>query len=294
MHRILLYYKYIQLENPEQVTLQQKELCARLGLTGRIIIAKEGINGTVEGMIENIELYKEETRKIPEFSDLKFKESEGTGSSFPKLSVKCRNEIVTLGKPDIFPVPSQTGGDYLSAEELHKWYEGKEDFVVLDMRNDYELKVGKFDGSLELPVQNFREIPALAPELQKLKEKTVVAVCTGGVRCEKGTAYLKQELGFKKVYQLHDGIVDYMTKYPAGHFKGSLYVFDKRVTMRVEGMPEVIVGSCELCKIPSEKMINCSNLSCHKHFVICADCIKKAGGEMASLCSNCFSLRKQL
>lgn len=287
MYQILLYYKYVHLEKPEEVTAWQKELCVRLGLKGRIIIAHEGINGTVEGTAEQIEEYMTETRKLPEFADIKFKVSEGTGQSFPKLSVKCRNEIVTLGRPEMFPVPDKTGAKYLSAEELHELYEKTpEDFVLIDMRNDYELKVGKFDNTVELPVQNFREIPALANELEKYKTKKVVAVCTGGVRCEKGTAYLKQELGFENVYQLHDGIVTYMEKYPQGHFKGSLYVFDQRVTMRVPGMPEILVGKCELCTCPSEKMVNCSVHGCHKHFVICEKCFESGGGKEKVLCSE--------
>lgn len=284
MYQILLYYKYIQLKDPAQITLWQKDLCTRLGLTGRIIIAREGINGTVEGTIENINKYIEETCTCAEFADINFKKSEGTGNSFPKLSVKHRKEIVTLGRPDLFPVPSQTGADYLSADELHNWYENKkDDFVILDMRNDYELKVGKFDGSLELPVGNFREIPSYSSELQKLKQKTVVAVCTGGVRCEKGTAYLKQELGFEKVYQLHDGIVDYMNKYPEGHFKGALYVFDGRMTVKNSS---TIIGSCDLCNATSEKYINCSKKGCHKHFIVCNGCLEKAGGVEKVLCNN--------
>jgi UPF0176 protein len=288
MQQILLYYKYVPVADPEKMTREHKKLCTRLGLKGRIIIAKEGINGTVEGTPEATEEYMQEVRKIPEFSDIKFKKSPGTtdGTAFPKLSIKCRDEVVTLGRPGLFPVAEKTGGNYLSADELHKWYENKDDFVVLDMRNDYELKVGKFKDTLELPIGNFREIPQYAAQLEKLKNKKVVAVCTGGIRCEKGTAYLKQELGFENIYQLHDGIVTYMEKYPEGHFKGSLYVFDSRITMRTPGMPEEVIGVCELCKTKTETMLNCSVKGCHKHFVACEKCIETAGGREKIVCTD--------
>lgn len=284
MHSILLYYKYILLENPEMITGMQKTLCQKLNLKGRIIIAKEGINGTVEGLDSDIATYMEETRKIPEFADIQFKISKGTGNSFPKLSVKTRKEIVTLGRPNLFPKPGETGGNYLSPDELHSWFEKKDDFVILDMRNEYEFQAGKFDNSVVMPVRYFRDIPEHAETLQKMKDKKVVAVCTGGVRCEKGTTYLKEELGFKNVYQLHEGIVTYMDKYPQGHFKGSLYVFDNRMTMRSEGMPEIVLGKCEQCGTASEQFVNCSLPVCRKQSIFCDACIEKFGGREKCVC----------
>jgi UPF0176 protein len=275
MYTIILYYKYIKLDKPEEITSWQKGLCLKLGLKGRIIIAKEGINGTLEGTAENIEKYIKETKTLTEFSNINFKRSGSSGKSFPKLSVKHRKEIVTLGRPELFPKPGETGGKYLKAEELHNWLEEKKDIVILDMRNEYECAVGKFEGSEILPIRNFREIPSLAPQLQKIKDKTVVAVCTGGIRCEKGTAYLKKELGFDNIYQLHDGIVTYMNKYPQGHFKGSLYVFDGRVTMRPSDTREEVIGQCVYCGSKSERFINCSNDNCHKHFIACEKCTGK-------------------
>ncbi len=285
MHSILLYYKYIPLEHPEKITGLQKVLCQKLNLKGRIIIAKEGINGTVEGLDHDITTYMEETRKIPEFADIQFKISKGTGTAFPRLSVKTRNEIVTLGRPELFPRPGETGAAYLSPDELHSWFQNKEkDFVIFDMRNDYEFEAGRFDNSVVMPVRYFRDIPQHVREIEKMKHKTVVAVCTGGVRCEKGTAYLKKELGFKDVYQLHEGIVTYMNKYPQGHFKGSLYVFDNRMTMRSEGMPEVILGKCEGCAEACEQFVNCSLSTCRKQSIFCNECLEKMGGKDKCIC----------
>lgn len=288
MYTILLYYKYIHLENPEKIRVWQRELCEKLGLKGRIIIASEGINGTVEGLTENTEKYIEAMKAKEEFADIKYKKSLGDGKSFPKLSIKVRKEIVTLGRPDIFPKPGETGAKYLSADELHGWFEKKEkDFVILDMRNNYELETGKFEKTVALPVRNFREIPDRKEDLELLKKKTVVAVCTGGVRCEKGTAYLKKELGFENIYQLHDGIVTYMEKYPQGYFKGSLYVFDNRQTMRTEGMPVEIIARCVFCNNPSENYINCTITRCSRQFIACEGCIKiEKGRRKEAICRN--------
>jgi len=288
MHTVLLYYKYIKIENSEKVTLWQKSLCQKLDLKGRIIIAPEGINGTVEGTNKNIEIYIKETRTLKEFEDISFKISESNGNSFPKLSVKTRKEIVTLGKTDIFPTPGKTGASYISADELHQWFEeDKKDFVILDMRNNYEFKAGRFDKSLVLPVRYFRDIPKHREELEKLKGKTVVAVCTGGVRCEKGTAYLKSELGFQDIYQLHEGIVTYMDKYPKGYFHGSLYVFDQRITMRTKGMPKEILSTCEKCSISSERFVNCTKRGCRKQFIICENCLDKKDEMISAVCGEC-------
>ncbi len=270
----------MELKDPQKITGRQKVLCEKLNLKGRIIIAKEGINGTVEGKDEDVQKYIAETKKIPEFENIKFKISDGTGNSFKKLSVKTRNEIVTLGKPDLFPKAGQTGGDYLSSDELHDWFENKrDDFVILDMRNDYEVALGKFKDSKDLEVRHFREIGTQKEKLENFKKeignKKVVAVCTGGIRCEKGTAFLKEEMGFESIYQLHDGIVTYMEKYPQGYFEGALYVFDKRVGMRIPGMSEKVVGKCEYCASPSETLINCAKSECRKHFIICSHCTEK-------------------
>lgn len=301
MHKIILYYKYVQIEDPGALVTWQKNLCVKLSLLGRIIIAKEGINGTLEGTSEAIEEYIRETTtgaglelagsSMPPtiFSDIKFKISNGTGSAFPKLTVRARDEIVTLGRPEIFPTPSENGGKYLSAQELNDLYANGEDFVLLDMRNKYEYEAGRFDKSIVMPIRHFRELPEHKEKLALLKGKKVVAVCTGGVRCEKGTAYLKSEIGVQDVYQLHDGIFDYLTKYPEGYFRGGLYVFDGRVVSRTPEMLKSkieVVGRCAKCSTQSELFVNCSNQDCREHFIVCKDCLASAGGENKILCNK--------
>ena len=275
---VLLYYLYTTIEDPIAFANWQRLLCEKYGLTGRIIIAAEGLNGTVEGTNFNISKYMKDCHTDPHFANVHFKRSAGTGDAFPKLSVKVRSEIVSahLGEDDVNP--NQLTGKYLTAEELHEWIYSDKEFYIIDMRNDYEHVSGHFAGSLLPKMRNFRELPSVLPELEHLRNKTVVTVCTGGVRCEKASGYLLKK-GFKDVYQLFDGIVTYMEKYPNEDFKGSLYVFDNRVTMgfNQDSTEKEIIGRCELCGQPSENYINCANNECHRHFICCEKCFHQKG-----------------
>jgi len=256
----------------------QRKICEELGLTGRIIVSPEGINGTVEGLTENTEKYIEYISKDKRFADINWKKSKGTGNAFPKLSVKVRPEIVSLHLGDLDFDPNKTTGKYLTAEELHNWFETNKEFYIVDMRNDYEYLSGRFENSVLPGLENFRDLKKELPKLEHLKEKTVLTVCTGGVRCEKASGFLMLS-GFKDVYQLQNGIVTYMEKYPNEHFKGKLYVFDGRVTMGfgLSDSKHEIVGQCEKCLKPSENYINCATVGCHRHFIMCPECLSLEG-----------------
>ena len=285
-YQILLFYKYVSIEDPEQLKTDQEKICRELGLTGRIIIAHEGINVTVEGTKEAVREYMRVLTEDSHFSDIHFKKSKGTGNAFPKLSIKVRDEIVSLNLQDDFS-PNETTGKRLHPEELRKWFEESREFVIIDMRNDYEHKVGKFEGSVCAPLKNFRDLPrAVQDELSKYKNKTVVTVCTGGVRCEKASGYLIQN-GFTDVYQLDGGIVSYMEKYPNQDFKGKLYVFDARQTMGFEtDSPEhEIISTCELCGTSADSFSNCKRPTCNRHYVACVSCATPAGHD--TLCAVC-------
>jgi UPF0176 protein len=269
--QILLYYKYVNIEDPALVMAAQKAFCEALGLKGRIIVAKEGINGTVEGTLENTEKYIAWMNTDRRFRNIHWKKSAGLGDSFPKLSVKVRNEIVSLHLHDDIN-PNEVTGKHLPPAELQKWYtEGKE-FYIVDMRNDYELKVGKFENTIFPGLKNFRDLRDKVSELDYLKDKPVLTVCTGGVRCEKASGFLKTK-GFNEVYQLDGGIVSYMEKFPSQAFKGSLYVFDKRITMHFDDpVAHEIIGRCGKCEKPSERYVNCAYPMCHDHLIICETC----------------------
>jgi UPF0176 protein len=271
--QILLYYYYGELPDAEAVTEQQRELCAALGLTGRILISAEGINGTLEGETVATEQYVAALLSEPRFSRIQMKRSVGTGTAFAKLSVKYRREIVGayLGDDDFNP--SSFTAPYIYSEELHEWIHSGKEFYIVDMRNAYEHESGHFEGSVLPPMRHFRELPSLLPMLEHLKDKTVVTVCTGGVRCEKASGLLLKK-DFKEVYQLYGGIVTYMETYPNEDFRGKLYVFDGRITMGFEtdSPDHEVVGRCKHCGKPSEHYVNDDGDPARPHFICCEAC----------------------
>ncbi|MBP9732651.1 MAG: rhodanese-related sulfurtransferase [Candidatus Magasanikbacteria bacterium] len=288
MYQILLYYKYIPIENPEELMREQRALCEKLRLKGRIIIAKEGINGTVEGTIEDTETYIEEMKKDSRFADIHWKKSDGIGNAFPKLRVRVRDEIVSTHLEEKDVDPRVTTGKYLTPEELHSWIhpsagsgQAAKEFYIIDMRNDFEYAVGHFENSFFPNLQYFRNLPGQIEKLSHLKNKTILTVCTGGVRCEKASGFLLTQ-GFDDVYQLKGGIVSYMERYPNLDFKGKLYVFDKRLVMgfNTESSDHEIIGRCVKCESQCERMINCINDECSRHFILCADCADPVTGRL--------------
>lgn len=284
-YEILLYYKYVDVEDPEKFKSQQFELCKQLDLKGRIIVSKEGINGTVEGKVQNTQTYIEKLTADNRFVDTHFKRSVGNGNAFPKLKIKVRPELVSLhlGKEDINP--QEITGKYLDPEELHKWFEAQKEFYIIDMRNDYEHVVGQFENSILPSLHNFRDLPAALPELEHLKDKTILTVCTGGVRCEKASGYLLSK-GFKDVYQLNGGIVSYMEKYPNQNFLGKLYVFDSRVVMgfNTDSEKHQVISKCDKCGELSDNYIDCKNIHCkgHRQFICCQKCLQNQENEYCS------------
>lgn len=272
--KVLLYYKYTAVADPTVETETHRSLCEELGLRGRILIGAEGINGTCSGTPENIEKYKAALNAHPLFRGIAFKESEYPGHVFKKLFVRCRREIVAL-HTDTKP---ENAAPYVTAEQLHAELERGEDLVLVDMRNDYEAEIGRFRNAVTLPVKNFREIPAHLPELSRYKERKVVTYCTGGIRCEKASAFLRDS-GFTNVRQLEGGIVKYCEAFPDGYFDGGLFVFDERRSVRFPGARKPsYVSECGHCKAPSDRYIDCAIPTCHELFVCCEACEKNRRG----------------
>lgn len=283
MGKVLLFYKYIFIEYPKQIVKWQKKLCQELGLTGRIFIGHEGINGTVGGTIEAIEQYKTKVLEHPLFSDIDFKESEGGAHCFSKLYIVVRKEIVHLGL-DPAQISSANGGQHLTPEQVHTLMAEKPDnLVIFDARNEYEWQIGKFKDAITPPIKNFRELPAyIDKNIDFFKNKDVLMYCTGGIRCERATSYLKSKNAANNVYQISGGIHRYVEQYPEGYFRGKNYVFDQRVSLKVN---DDILGSCTLCAIPCDEYANCLNAQCNKHFIGCASCLKKLDGTCSEHCN---------
>lgn len=274
--QVLLYYKYINLADPKRIRDEQRRLCEKLNLKGRIIIAYEGINGTIEGKTESTEKYIQAMEKSSEFRGIHYKKSEGTGNAFPKLSVKVRSEVVSTHIEGIDP--TKCTGKYITADELHKWFEEGREFYLIDMRNDYEYLSGYFENFIPSGMRNFYNLKEALPRLSHLKNKTVVTVCTGGIRCEKASSFLLMN-GFNDVYQLQGGIQTYMEKYPNKYFKGKLYVFDRRLTVGFGNSEEAeVVGRCMHCGKNSENYVNCEYNFCHFHYISCEKCLDKEMG----------------
>lgn len=273
---------------------EHKAFCQKRNLKGRIIIAKEGINGTIEGLVKDTKAYRKFLNSKKGFAKIHWKISEGNGGVFPRLSVKVRPEIVSLSlhkAKDTDVDPRKTTGVHLKPEQLKRWFDKGEKFTIIDMRNDYEHKVGAFKGSVLPPLKNFRDLPKVLPKLKKFANDKVLTVCTGGVRCEKASGYLIKK-GFKDVYQLDGGIVSYMEKYPGKHFDGALYVFDGRVTMAFPGEREII-GICEKCGAKTEKYADCTNESCGSQFLCCDSCTASDNAFCSQKCKDIVAKNPQ-
>ena len=290
MGKILLFYKYTLLDNPKRMLKWQRKICTDLRLTGRILIGTEGINATVGGTDEHVARYIEIMRQEPCFADIDFKQSEGGADCFPKLVIKIRDEIVTLGIP-AQQLGSQQGGIHLSPDQTHQLLtDNPDDLVVLDARNDFEWQVGRFTNAILPPIQNFREFPEyIEKNLDQFKNKKVLMYCTGGVRCERATALLKVKGVAKEIYQMEGGICKYAEKYPDGYFRGKNYVFDGRVTQKVN---EDVFGHCYICNSSCDEYTNCANALCNRHFIGCADCISRLQNTCSSICQQLVSEKK--
>ncbi len=274
MNRVILYYKYIKIDNPKAFLKSQKKLCLRLNLKGRIIISWEGLNGTLSGLKNNIEIYKNILLEDTRFEDIVFKESDIKGDIFPKLSIKIRDEIVTLKEKIDIVSENSLKGKYISPEDFHDIVLNKDgDTIILDARNNYESLIGRFKGALTPDIDNFRDLPGYIENLKEYRDKKIVMYCTGGVRCEKASALLIKR-GFRNVYQLKEGILNYAKYYPED-FEGKCYVFDKRISVPLDKNNVKIISKCKHCNIISDIYINCANKQCNMQFISCKNCIEK-------------------
>lgn len=277
MQKILLYYKFTPLSDPEAVRLWQKTLCEKLNLKGRILISKHGLNGTVGGDLEDLKAYVKATKEYTPFKGTAFKWSEGSREDFPKLSIKVRDEIVSFGVADELEVDEHGvvgGGKHLKPEQVHELVEKYgDDVVFFDGRNAYEAKVGKFKNAV---VPDTRTSKDFVKELDSnkyddIKDKPVVTYCTGGIRCEILSSMMKKR-GFKDVYQMDGGIVKYGEKYADdGLWEGSLYVFDDRMNVRFSDASKDI-GECIHCHTNTSNYENCANKACNDLVLICESC----------------------
>lgn len=285
-YRVLLYYKFVTISDPETYAVEHKAFCNTLNLKGRILVAQEGINGTLCGTLEETEAYMEHMRKDPRFSDMVFKIHEEEKNAFRKLYVKPKSSIITLNEEDDVN-PNDQVGTYLKPTE---WYQmlQKEDVIILDGRNGYEYDIGHFRGAIRPDITNFKEFPKWIEEnLSAHKDKKVIAYCTGGIRCEKLTGVLLNQ-GFKDVYHLEGGIVTYgQDEETRGRlWDGKCYVFDDRISVGINQEEETIVSRCVHCESLTDRYINCTNDDCHLQHISCESCEVEKEGFCSSTCRD--------
>lgn len=258
-----------------------EEFGRSIGVIGLLLLAQEGINGTIAAPEEVIDDFLQKIFDITELPtpDLKF--STADHAPFPRLKVKVRKEIVTF-RADL-PVPDINDDSHLSPQEWHSILESGEDVVVLDTRNQYETDLGMFNGALDPGIDAFTELPDYLDRAAIPKDKKVLMYCTGGIRCEKASLEMKRR-GYAEVYQLKGGILNYLEHYPAGEFKGECFVFDHRVAVDGDLRPSVKFHLCPHCGDPGDLIETCPN--CGAVARVCEDCVRKDPA-LASCSKNC-------
>ncbi len=280
MEKIILYYKFVAVADTEVTMFWQRQLCERYGLTGRVIVSWQGINGTLAGNVEGLKAYVRENNRSRDFAGIEYKWSSGQIQDFPRLSIKVRKELVALAPDESFDVFKPSKG--LKPKEWHEYLRNNPEVTVLDARNDYESAIGVFDSKnlLTPPIKAFRDIKQHLDSLPK--DKPILTYCTGDIRCEYLSAYMRHK-GFSEVYHLDGGIVKYgQTFKDKGLWKGRCYVFDRRIAISfANDVPEI--SNCSICKKPSSLYVNCNNKSCNQKIIVCQSC----QGDASSCCPHC-------
>ena len=277
LQKIILYYGFTPISDPEAVKLWQQNLCESLGLKGRILISKHGINGTLGGDMSALKKYVKTTKQYTGFKKIDFKWSMGTGNDFPRLRVRVRNELVAFDAPDAITVTDKgivNGGKHLKPKAVDQLVAERGDEVVFfDGRNAFEAEIGRFKNAIIPDVQTTHDF---VQEIQSgkyddIKDRPIVTYCTGGVRCEILSAIMIEN-GFKEVYQIDGGIVRYgESQGDNSLWEGSLYVFDDRLNINFTEDAKTI-GKCEKCSAPTSNFRNCTSLGCRDLILLCDDC----------------------
>jgi UPF0176 protein len=274
MEKIILYYKFVPIDDVETVMFWQRALCEKLALKGRILISEHGINGTLGGELKQLKYYTREMKAHSLFDRINWKWTDGSSDEFPRLVVKVRDEIVAFNAADELEVTEtgiQNGGKRLSPSALHELVDRRGDDVIFyDGRNLFESEIGHFKNAIIPNAENSRDFKTDLEEgeIAKHKDQPIVTYCTGGIRCEVLTAMMKNR-GYTDVYQLDGGIVKYGQQYgDDGLWEGKLYIFDNRMQV---GFSEnaVDIAKCYNCGTLSSRQVN--SLGVHRKLTVCCE-----------------------
>ena len=289
-YTVLAYYLFCPVEKPHQEVRQHKRFLQNYDATARIYISEQGINGQLCLHTEHVPYYVDWMSQHPLFKETKFKLEGWHEHAFPRLTVKYRKELVAVDAE----VNLSERGEHVSPERWKEMLEDGRQRLLIDVRNDYESRVGHFEGAERPACERFREFPEYLQQLRERHdpEKTeVMMYCTGGIRCEVFSAMMKQE-GFDKIYQLDGGVIQYGKSVGSKHWLGKLFVFDDRLTVPLTDEEDTeVVGECHHCKKPSEAYYNCANMDCNELFLCCPSCLEEKEGCCSEECQNADRIR---
>ncbi len=268
---ITTYYKFMKLEHLEQVQQELEEKALSLGISGLVIIGSEGLNSTIAAPNEEaLKNFKEWLKIRFRAPDLLFKDSFAPKPPFRRFKVKVREEIVTLGTPEL--MPESADNHHLTPSQWNQVLKEESDFLLIDTRNWYETKVGTFKGAINPGIDKFTEFPQWLESQNYSKDKKMLIFCTGGIRCEKGILELQRQ-GYNNVFQLEGGILKYIEERPHDQFEGECFVFDHRVAVNQDLQPSTQYKLCPHCGQPAATFVECKR--CDTKAVICEDCETK-------------------
>lgn len=294
-YSVLLYCYYTPVADPELLRAQQEAFCKVHRLKGRIVVATEGLNGTISGLHADCEAYMDYVLSDARFAKMEFKIHGHDRHAFAALHVRVKREIVHAGLPDIQPYeaaaeeqrktsPATPPGIPVRPAELAKALQDP-NVVLLDVRSSHEHRVGRFKGSITLDIDNFRDLPGKLHELLPYKDKKIIVLCTGDIKSTKASAYLKSQ-GFPHVYRLAGGVVQYGLDTDGSLFEGLCYVFDNRLTVPINKVNPTVVDKCFHCKTPCERLVNCANAACNHHISLCLPCARQMEGACSPACQK--------
>lgn len=289
MYYVLAYYSFKKIADPQAEVLLHKEYLGKKDATSRIYISEQGINGQMSAEANDALAYIDWMHSRPEFAHVEFKIHEWHEQAFPRLTIKYRKKLVGI---DV-EVDMDDCGEHVSPEQWKEMLDASEERVLVDVRNDYEWKVGHFEGAELPPCETFREFSAYADDLKQRvdpKKTPVMMYCTGGIRCEIYSSLLKKE-GFEKVYQLQGGIIKYGLEAGSKHWNGKLFVFDDRLTVPISKEETKVVGKCHHCGTAVDNYYNCANMDCNILFICCQECLEKHVGCCQESCCQSDKLR---
>lgn len=287
------FYCYFEIKEPVAFRNQLYKHLVELGVFGRIYLAEEGINAQISVPTANLDAFRKYLYSYEALNNLRLNIAvDDDGKSFYVLDIKVRKKIVADGIDDpSFSMANK--GKYVNAEQFNQLTSDPET-VIIDMRNHYEYEVGHFENAIEIPSDTFREqLPMAADMMGDNREKNIIMYCTGGIRCEKASAYMLHR-GFKNVFHLEGGIINYVNQVKAGglanKFHGKNFVFDQRLGERVT---EEIISSCHQCGKPADTHVNCVNDACHLLFIQCDECGKKMEHTCSKECYDVIHLPEE-